>query len=622
MAPTKETIEATTNLTAVSPAGSRARISDRLRADAVSLEVPVKIHGTRVNSTVPGDGSSEAFEEKASTMIVFSQGGVLKMSTPVTPSQMIVITNLKSGHDSICRVVKVRAYAQGQSYVEIEFTHRQPGYWGVYFPSDGADAGTQVATEMQAAPAAPISVEIKVDKPAEKPAIETAPLQAIPTPPGAHPAASKPDSVFAPIGSQEEVQPPAAATSPTVASNSVSEPAGKPLNVEAAYKSPLERPAATSASPTVPLSIGELKATSEEKLVSFVGAVVPGDLIDAAEAETTVLADDSATPLARFEAAATLGTDHASARQPFGSGLGSSTFGIAAPPEVSRAKGRHSATLPIAAVAILSVASGAAYYFHFLPFGHQSEEQSSRAISAPAAPLSASAGVQPTDLQQRLNAPQSASAQVNSVRTIGAATTATIPTAILNSAAPSGARTTQPVASVAMLAPAEASAEPSQKRPAKAPSVLAAMKSHPKVRKHSPGSAETDEAPEINAPEIDNAAALPAVGSALAIVPPPGEQQTPVRIRVGGALKPPRLVSSVQPVFPAMARNAGIEGDVVMDTTIDRAGNVTNVKIVSGPPMLRQAALDALRQWKYEPSQLNGEPVPVQVTVTIKFHRG
>jgi len=609
MAPTKETIEGTTNLTAVSPIGSRAKISDRLRADAVSLELPVKIHGTRVNQTVPGNGSSEAFEEKTSTMIVFPQGGVLKMSTPVTPSQMIVVTNLKSGHDSICRVVKVRAYAQGQSYVEIEFTHRQPGYWGVYFPSDEADAGTQVAPE------APISVEIKVDKPVEKPTTETATLKPIPAPPGAHPAASKPDSVFAPIGSQEEVQPPAAATGPRVAPNSVIEPTGKPLNGEAAYRSPLERPAATSASPTVPLSFGELKATSEEKPVSFVDAVVPGDVIDAAE---TVLADDSAAPLADFEAAATLGTDRAGARQPFGSGLGSSTFGIAAPPEASRAKSRHSTALPIAAVAILSVAFGAAYYFHFLPFGHQSEEQPNRTISAPAAPLSASAAMQASDIGQR-NVLPSASAQVDSVRTVGTATTATIPPATL---APSGARTSKPAPSVAMLAPAEASAEPSQKLAAKAPNVLAAMKTHPKVRKHAPGWAQTDEAPEIDAPEIDNAAALPAMGSALAIVPPPGEQQTPVRIRVGGALKPPRLVSSVQPVYPAMARNAGIEGDVVMDTTIDRAGNVTNVKVVSGPPMLRQAALDALRQWKYEPSQLNGEPVPVQVTVTIKFHHG
>jgi len=80
-------------------------------------------------------------------------------------------------------------------------------------------------------------------------------------------------------------------------------------------------------------------------------------------------------------------------------------------------------------------------------------------------------------------------------------------------------------------------------------------------------------------------------------------------------------VSSVLPVYPAVARDTGTEGDVVIDTTIDKTGKVTSMKVVSGPPMLRQAAVDALRQWKYEPSKLNGEPVPVQLTVTIKFHR-
>jgi len=104
------------------------------------------------------------------------------------------------------------------------------------------------------------------------------------------------------------------------------------------------------------------------------------------------------------------------------------------------------------------------------------------------------------------------------------------------------------------------------------------------------------------------------------VAPPAAEAQAPVRIRVGGELKPPRLVSSTLPVYPAVARDAGIEGDVVIDTTIDKTGKVTAMKVVSGPPMLRQAALEALRQWKYEPSKLNGEPVPIQMTVTIRFH--
>jgi len=75
------------------------------------------------------------------------------------------------------------------------------------------------------------------------------------------------------------------------------------------------------------------------------------------------------------------------------------------------------------------------------------------------------------------------------------------------------------------------------------------------------------------------------------------------------------------PVYPSMARETGIEGDVVVDTTIDASGKVTTMKVLSGPPVLRQAALDALRQWKYAPSMLNGQPIPVEMTVTIKFHR-
>jgi protein TonB len=54
---------------------------------------------------------------------------------------------------------------------------------------------------------------------------------------------------------------------------------------------------------------------------------------------------------------------------------------------------------------------------------------------------------------------------------------------------------------------------------------------------------------------------------------------------------------------------------------VDTTGKVASMKVVSGPPMLRQAALDALRQWRYEPSMLNGEPVSVQMIVTIQFHR-
>jgi periplasmic protein TonB len=152
--------------------------------------------------------------------------------------------------------------------------------------------------------------------------------------------------------------------------------------------------------------------------------------------------------------------------------------------------------------------------------------------------------------------------------------------------------------------------------------MFGALHAHPTSRVYSADEGQAETAPAVEAPAAEASdEGISTIASSPMVAPPSAEAQTPVRIRVGGELKPPRLVSSALPVYPAMARDAGIEGDVVIDTTIDKTGKVTATKVVSGPPMLRQAALEALRQWKYEPSKLNGEPVPVQMIVMIKFHR-
>jgi len=81
----------------------------------------------------------------------------------------------------------------------------------------------------------------------------------------------------------------------------------------------------------------------------------------------------------------------------------------------------------------------------------------------------------------------------------------------------------------------------------------------------------------------------------------------------------PVAISAPSPVYPYAAKQAQIQGDVLIDTQIDERGLVTHMRVVSGPVMLRQAALDALRRWKYHPSELDGKPVAVQMLVTIKF---
>src|SRR5580693_3574390 len=141
-----------------------------LRADALSLEVPVKVHGSRATEVARGVAPhTEPFEEETGTMIVFPHGGVLRMSTPVTASQMLVVTNLKTRQDAICRVVKVRTFTNMQGYVEVEFTHKQEGYWGVQF-----SAGSPVAPVAAAPPAVSTSPVIPapvVSAPVPKPPV-------------------------------------------------------------------------------------------------------------------------------------------------------------------------------------------------------------------------------------------------------------------------------------------------------------------------------------------------------------------------------------------------------------------------------------------------------------------
>jgi TonB family protein len=92
-------------------------------------------------------------------------------------------------------------------------------------------------------------------------------------------------------------------------------------------------------------------------------------------------------------------------------------------------------------------------------------------------------------------------------------------------------------------------------------------------------------------------------------------------LRIGGQIRAPKKIKDVKPVYPAIARSANVAGAVTIEATIGPDGRVIDAKVVRSIPMLDQAALDAVRQWEYTPSLLNGVPVPVLVTVTINFTR-
>jgi protein TonB len=82
------------------------------------------------------------------------------------------------------------------------------------------------------------------------------------------------------------------------------------------------------------------------------------------------------------------------------------------------------------------------------------------------------------------------------------------------------------------------------------------------------------------------------------------------------------LINKVQPTYPPLARQARIQGVVILEAVISKEGSIDDLKVISGHPLLQQAAVDAVRQWKYKPTTLNGEPVEVVTTITVTFSFG
>ena len=97
-----------------------------------------------------------------------------------------------------------------------------------------------------------------------------------------------------------------------------------------------------------------------------------------------------------------------------------------------------------------------------------------------------------------------------------------------------------------------------------------------------------------------------------------GEPAEPV-VRAVGDIRPPRLIRRVEPDYPAIAREARVEGIVILEATTDVYGRVTSVRVLRSIPLLDEAALEAVRQWAYEPMVINGRPRPVTFTVTVNF---
>lgn len=121
--------------------------------------------------------------------------------------------------------------------------------------------------------------------------------------------------------------------------------------------------------------------------------------------------------------------------------------------------------------------------------------------------------------------------------------------------------------------------------------------------------------------ELDYTAGLVDGGDYSAPPPTPASPRpvADVPVRPSSGIKPPIKVKDVAPLYPAIARAAHVEGIVIIEATIGRDGRVQDARILRSVPLLDAAALDAVRQWEYNPTLLNGAPVSVVMTVTVNF---
>jgi protein TonB len=735
MAPTNkdsEVLTAAPETTAVVSAAARPRHEDTStgsKPQPVALEVPVTVNGAR---TVEGSDKREPFSETTKTVLVFGNGAVIRLGSPVAPGQLLFLTNEKTKKEVVCQVVKSKNYKSVSGYVELEFTESVVGFWGMRFPSDRIGAPTPasapVATlppAVKSIPAAPVSsapkpvippvitapripelrpAQVQVE---QKPAPQLRPAEAS----AGAPAAPKPQAF--PVPNTAAPVSPAAnkndVSAPTIASSLASSlasllgsPEVPPASTPAKQAAPPLPPESKQQAPSVAgqESTEELKlqaARLQEQLSSLLFSAAPtakptpavpvadSKVVSAVAAQVLEIAKADPVPVKVAPAAKTppppikssLDTEEVkipSWLEPLARNAAAPT-----PPQdfVEREKPKNAAEiaaredhsaqpLPITAMesipesalpavgsllpldepvitqqrssagsgrgvlygaiaaAVLLAAGGGWYFLHpvntvqgtnapntSVPSSQTSSLASSvsqpatQPVSQPASPVStATPQVTPGSNAAKVsNTPSTSAPFIRAPQNSQAAP--------LTRDNTRGAGTTIPAAATERIS--RPPAEPEPKKPALGEVHLAS----PTMNRPAAAQEEGAEAPTLaNGAEVPNVGGLNSnIGVGNGKQPAAPEAPLPV----GGDVQSARLISKVDPSYPLLAKNQHVAGDVRIDALIDANGRVTTMKVISGPTLLHQAAMDALRQWKYQPASLDGKPVPMHLTVTLQF---
>ncbi len=116
-----------------------------------------------------------------------------------------------------------------------------------------------------------------------------------------------------------------------------------------------------------------------------------------------------------------------------------------------------------------------------------------------------------------------------------------------------------------------------------------------------------------------SAGGVPGAFAGMATTAPKVQAAPPKKVNISGGVAQGMLLQKTVPLYPPIAKAARVSGTVILQATISKAGTIENLRVISGPAMLQQAAMDAVKSWRYRPYLLNNEPVEVETTVNVVF---
>lgn len=659
----------TTDIPLASTSAKSRLASENLEAEAIGLEVPVRIQGTQSTSVMGTTEHAEPFQEDTSTMIVFPRGAVVKLLARVRSGQSLELTNLRTNAKLPCKVFQVTSANNSVFYVKLEFLQPSQGFWGIHFPSDPSPVQRKQQSAPPAEPAYSASasfvdsVSISPAPPAAAPSRDIFSHAAVPERPSAPllndkpeaPSPSAPSAYVSPFAApivppkEPEIKetsapstvPPLAPSpeapkldAPQPASSSSQAPAyGPARNWQKEPIEPLAGPSATSSSvESAVAALVETPAPAAEKVP------IPGRRPVPAPSKSERRREKPVRPV--FGELHSFSSATSASSSPRLSDAALKMSSVARPLPVPARSGPRFFKALVTLCVLTVLAAGVMYARrHSLIFSNSGSANApdASALSAPVA--SQPTAATPSQASATI-APALSSPVVSSEASPAAAPPVTpAPVAHPSFASKSAALAPRKPASgkaapaKVTSAPAEARSKAADAAPSSSPSAGAEipaiyagdLNARPEIK---PRAAKRMDA---HAPEIAASAPagisgvgstalssiVPGVDSGLTAPVAPAAPETAVR--TGGSVQQPKLLSSVAPVYPPLARQSGVEGEVTIQATIGLSGNVTSMKVISGPALLRDAAMNALRKWRYTPAKLDNKPISSQYVVTIRF---